>query len=118
SEIEKLVAKGIDKKEAEQSAPILLEAQEMLRKWEAGDKEIVALWEKMNQWVYNGFEVTYKNLGVDFDYLYYESNTYLLGKDVVADGLKRGVFLKKEDGSVWCDLTDEGLDEKIVLRSD
>lgn len=118
SEIETLVANGIDKKEAEQSAPVLLEAQEMLRKWEAGDKEVVALWQKMNQWVYDGFEVTYKNLGVDFDYLYYESNTYLLGKDVVAEGLKSGVFIKKDDDSVWCDLTDEGLDEKIVLRSD
>src|SRR5690606_6577224 len=118
SEIETLVANGIDKKEAEQSAPVLLEAQEMLRKWEGGDKEVVFLWKKMNQWVYEGFEVTYKNLGVDFDYLYYESNTYLLGKDVVAEGLKSGVFIKKDDGSVWCDLTDEGLDEKIVLRSD
>ena len=117
-EIEDLVANGIEKKEAEQSAPILLEAQEMLRKWEAGDKEVVALWKRMNQWVYDGFEVTYKNLGVDFDYLYYESNTYLLGKDVVAEGLNRGVFIKKEDGSVWCDLREEGLDEKIVLRSD
>lgn len=118
SEIEDLVANGIEKKEAEQSAPVLLEAQEMLRKWEAGDKEVVSLWKKMNQWVYDGFEVTYKNLGVDFDYLYYESNTYLLGKDVVAEGLRRGVFIKKDDGSVWCDLTNEGLDEKIVLRSD
>src|SRR5690606_24193240 len=79
---------------------------------------VVFLWKKMNQWVYEGFETTYKNLGVDFDYLYYESNTYLLGKDVVAEGLKSGVFIKKDDGSVWCDLTDEGLDEKIVLRSD
>src|SRR5690606_17097093 len=118
SEIETLVAEGIEKKEAEQSAPILLEAQEMLRKWEAGDEEVVSLWKTMNQWVYDGFETTYKNLGVDFDYLYYESNTYLLGKDVVAEGLRRGVFIKKDDGSVWCDLTNEGLDEKIVLRSD
>nr|WP_317130279.1 arginine--tRNA ligase [Aggregatimonas sangjinii] len=97
---------------------ILNEAQKMLLKWEAGDKEVVSLWKKMNGWVYNGFEVTYKNLGVDFDTLYYESDTYLLGKDVVADGLQKGVFFKKEDGSVWIDLTDEGLDEKIVLRSD
>jgi arginyl-tRNA synthetase len=95
-----------------------LEVKEMLRKWEAGDAEVVALWEKMNGWVYDGFDVTYKNLGVDFDHLYYESNTYLLGKDVVADGLKKGVFFKKEDGSVWIDLMDEGLDEKIVLRAD
>ena len=97
---------------------LMLEAQQMLLKWEAGDEDVVALWEKMNQWVYDGFEVTYKNLGVDFDTLYYESNTYLLGKDVVAAGLEKGVFYKKEDGSVWIDLTDEGLDEKIVLRSD
>jgi arginyl-tRNA synthetase len=96
----------------------LLEAQEMLRKWENEDEETVSLWKKMNQWVYKGFEVTYKNLGVDFDALYYESDTYLLGKDVVAQGIEKGVFYKKEDGSVWCDLTDEGLDEKIVLRSD
>jgi arginyl-tRNA synthetase len=97
---------------------ILKEAQEMLRKWEAGDAEVVALWKKMNSWVYAGFDTTYKNLGVDFDKLYYESDTYLLGRDVVKDGLEKGVFFKKEDGSVWIDLTDEGLDEKIVLRSD
>ncbi|NER15234.1 arginine--tRNA ligase [Leptobacterium flavescens] len=118
AEIEELVAGGMDKKQAEKEAPILLEAQQMLRKWESGDEETVALWKKMNQWVYNGFEVTYKNLGVDFDSYYYESNTYLLGKDVVADGLEKGVFFKKEDGSVWIDLSDEGLDEKIVLRAD
>ncbi len=117
-EIQELVAKGIDQKQAEKEAPILLEAQEMLRKWESGDVETVALWEKMNQWVYDGFDVTYKNLGVDFDSYYYESNTYLLGKDVVANGLDKGIFYKKEDGSVWIDLTNEGLDEKIVLRSD
>lgn len=113
-----LVAEGIDEEEAKKKAPILLEAQEMLRKWEAGDEEIVALWKKMNQWVYNGFEETYKNIGVDFDSYYYESNTYLLGKDVVADGLEKEVFYRKDDGSVWIDLTDEGLDEKIVLRAD
>lgn len=117
-EIADLISKGIDKKEAEKVAPILLEAQEMLRKWEAGDTEVISLWKTMNEWVYGGFDVTYKNLGVDFDHLYYESNTYLLGKDVVADGIKKGVFYKKDDGSVWIDLTDEGLDEKIVLRSD
>jgi arginyl-tRNA synthetase len=118
AEITELTAQGIEKDKAEKEAPILLEAQEMLRKWEAGDKAVVALWATMNGWVYSGFEETYTNLGVDFDKLYYESNTYLLGKDVVEDGLKKGVFYKKEDGSVWIDLTDEGLDEKIVLRSD
>ncbi|WP_190809780.1 arginine--tRNA ligase [Flagellimonas sp. S3867] len=117
-QIEELVAKGTEKEKAEKEAPILLEAQEMLRKWEGGDDETVALWKKMNGWVYKGFDVTYKNLGVDFDVLYYESDTYLLGRDVVKDGLERGVFFKKEDGSVWIDLTEEGLDEKIVLRSD
>ncbi len=117
-EIASMVADGVEQKIAEKEAPILLEAQEMLRKWEAGDDEVVSLWKTMNQWVYVGFEVTYKNLGVDFDKYYYESYTYLLGKDVVADGLKKGVFYKKEDGSVWIDFTDEGLDEKIVLRSD
>jgi len=90
----------------------------MLRKWEAGDEATVALWKKMNEWVYKGFDQSYKELGVDFDINYYESNTYLLGKEVVARGLENGVFCKKEDGSVWIDLTDEGLDEKIVLRAD
>lgn len=118
AEIATMISNGIDEKVAEKEAPILLEAQEMLRKWEAGDEEVVDLWKTMNQWVYDGFEITYKNMGVDFDQLYYESNTYLLGKDFVEDGLQRGVFYKKEDGSVWIDLTDEGLDEKIVLRSD
>tara|TARA_B100000945_G_scaffold319610_1_gene327219 strand:- start:654 stop:2303 length:1650 start_codon:yes stop_codon:yes gene_type:complete len=117
-QIEDLVTQGVDKKMAEKEAPILLEAQEMLQKWEAGDEEVVSLWKTMNSWVYEGFAETYKNMGVDFDTLYYESDTYLLGKDVVADGLTRGVFFKKEDGSVWIDLTHEGLDEKIVLRSD
>jgi arginyl-tRNA synthetase len=117
-QIAQLVEAGTPKEKAEKEAPILLEAQEMLRKWEAGDDEVVALWKKMNGWVYEGFDITYKNLGVDFDTLYYESDTYLLGRDVVKDGLERGVFFKKEDGSVWIDLTDEGLDEKIVLRSD
>lgn len=118
AEIAELVAKGIDGKKAEKDAPILKEAQEMLRKWEAGDAEVVALWKRMNGWVYEGFETTYRNLGVDFDKLYYESDTYLLGRDVVNDGLAKGIFYKKDDGSVWIDLTDEGLDEKIVLRSD
>ena len=118
AEIATMISNGIDEKVAEKEAPILLEAQKMLIKWEAGDEEVVGLWKTMNQWVYDGFEITYKNMGVDFDQLYYESNTYLLGKDFVEDGLQRGVFYKKEDGSVWIDLTDEGLDEKIVLRSD
>ncbi|MEO0505167.1 MAG: arginine--tRNA ligase [Bacteroidota bacterium] len=118
AEIVDLVDKGMDKAKAEKEAPILLEAQAMLRQWEAGDSETVALWETMNGWVYDGFNITYENLGVDFDKLYYESNTYLLGKDVVEEGLEKGVFFKKEDGSVWIDLTEEGLDEKIVLRAD
>lgn len=117
-EINDLVAEGQTEDDAKKNAPLLLEAQEMLQKWEAGDKATVALWEKMNSWVYVGFAETYKNLGVDFDKLYYESQTYLLGKEFVAEGLKTGVFYKKEDGSVWCDLTPDGLDEKIVLRSD
>ena len=118
NEINQLIDKGLTEEDAKKSAPILIEAQEMLRKWEAGDKNVVDLWKRMNQWVYDGFNETYKELGVDFDKNYYESNTYLLGKDVVAAGLKKGVFYKKEDGSVWIDLTDEGLDEKIVLRAD
>ena len=117
-EIQDLIAEGKSEVEAKQEASIILEAQEMLRKWEARDEEVVALWKKMNNWVYDGFEVTYKNLGVDFDVLYYESDTYLLGKEFVTEGLKRGVFIKEEDGSVWCDLTEEGLDKKIVQRSD
>ena len=117
-EIKQLVSEGKTQEEAKKEAPILLQAQNMLQKWEAGDTEIVSLWNKMNGWVYQGFDITYKNLGVDFDKLYYESQTYLLGKEFVAEGLKKGVFYKKDDGSVWCDLTDDGLDEKIVLRSD
>ena len=117
-EVADRIAAGLDPKIAEKEAPILLEAQEMLQKWEAGDKEVVALWKTMNGWVYRGFEITYKNLGVDFDTLYYESDTYLLGKDVVEQGLEKGVFYRKDDGSVWIDLTNDGLDEKIVLRSD
>lgn len=117
-EVSYLVAQGKTEEEAKAEAPILKDAQEMLRKWEAGDKEVVGLWKKMNQWVYDGFEETYKKLGVDFDKNYFESDTYLLGKNVVAEGLEKGVFYRKEDGSVWIDLTNEGLDEKIVLRSD
>ncbi|GIM55096.1 arginine--tRNA ligase [Capnocytophaga cynodegmi] len=118
SEIEQLISEGKTKEEAEKQAPIFLEAQEMLRKWEAGDQQVISLWKEMNQWVYNGFSTTYKNLGVDFDSYYYESDTYLLGKDIIEEGLQKGVFFKKEDGSVWCDLTADGLDEKLVLRSD
>ena len=118
AEINELVAAGATEDEAKKKAPMILEAQEMLRKWEAGDEAVRALWEKMNSWVYAGFEQTYTNIGVDFDANYYESNTYLLGKDVVEDGLAKGVFYKKEDGSVWIDLTPDGLDEKLVLRSD
>ncbi len=117
-EIRELVASGISEEDAKKQAPLLLEAQEMLKKWEAGDEQVVALWKEMNQWVYDGFDITYKNLGVNFDSYYYESNTYLLGKDNIEEGLKNGVFFKKEDGSVWIDLTEDGLDEKIVLRSD
>ena len=117
-EISYLLAQGKTEEEAKAQAPILQDAQEMLRKWEAGDREVVELWKTMNQWVYDGFEETYHKLGVDFDKNYYESNTYLLGKDVVSEGLEKGIFYRKDDGSVWIDLTDEGLDEKIVLRSD
>ena len=117
-QISGLIASGKTEDEAKKEAPIFIEAQQMLRKWEAGDEKVVELWKTMNGWVYKGFDVTYKNLGVNFDNLYYESDTYLLGKDVIEEGLKKGVFYKKEDGSVWCDLTDEGLDEKLVLRSD
>ncbi|MGM1055310.1 MAG: arginine--tRNA ligase [Bacteroidota bacterium] len=117
-QISELIAQGKTEEEAKAEAPIIKEAQQMLLKWEAGDPEVIGLWEKMNQWVYSGFEETYKNLGVDFDKNYYESDTYLLGKDVVTQGIEKGIFYRKEDGSVWIDLTDEGLDEKIVLRSD
>jgi arginyl-tRNA synthetase len=117
-EIKQLVATGKTEEEAKKQAPIILEAQGMLQKWEAGNPEVIALWKMMNQWVYDGFAITYQNLGVDFDCFYYESNTYLLGKDVVQIGLEKGIFEKDPDGSVWIDLTDEGLDRKIVLRSD
>ena len=117
-EINQLIAEGKTEEEAKKQAPIILEAQQMLLDWEAGDEKVVTLWKTMNQWVYDGFAVTYKNLGVDFDSYYYESNTYLLGKDVVQMGLEKGIFEKDSDGSVWIDLTAEGLDRKIVLRSD
>lgn len=118
AEISQLTESGKTEEEAKKQAPIIVEAQEMLKKWEAGDEKVITLWKMMNQWVYDGFEATYTNLGVNFDKYYYESNTYLLGKDVVQVGLDRGVFEKDPDGSVWIDLTDEGLDRKIVLRSD
>lgn len=118
AQVEQLTAGGEAKEEAEKKAPILREAQEMLKRWEEGDKEVVGLWKTMNGWVYDGFNVTYNRLGVDFDKYYYESDTYLLGKDIVDEGLEKGVFYKKENGSVWCDLSSEGLDEKLLLRAD
>ncbi len=118
TEISNLVAQGMTEDEAKTKAPILLQAQELLRKWEAKDPETIALWSKMNGWVYDGFEKTYNSLGISFDKTYYESQTYLLGKSVVNDGLSRGVFKQKDDSSVWIDLTADGLDEKLLLRSD
>jgi arginyl-tRNA synthetase len=117
-EIDALKAEGQTEEEAKKNAPLIKEAQQMLLAWEAGDEAVIDLWKKMNGWVYDGFEVSYKNLGVDFDKYYYESNTYLLGKDTVDEGLEKGVFFKKEDGSVWIDLTADGLDQKLVLRAD
>lgn len=118
AEIDGLVAGGMSEEEAKKKAPSILEAQEMLRKWESNDAETVSLWKMMNSWVYEGFDASYKLLGVDFDKFYYESEMYLLGKDIVQEGLDKGVFFKKEDGSVWVDLTDDGLDQKLLLRSD
>ena len=117
-EVDELVAGGMSKEEAEKNAPSLKEAQEMLLKWEQGDPEVRALWEKMNSWVYDGFNKTYADLGISFDRIYYESQTYLLGKALVQKGLEMGVFERHEDGSVWCDLTSDGLDQKLLLRSD
>lgn len=117
-EVETLVASGISKENAEKQAPLLIEAQEMLQQWESGDSETVKLWKEMNGWVYEGFQQTYARMGVAFDQYYYESETYLLGKDIVTEGLEKNVFFKKEDGSVWVDLTAEGLDEKLLLRGD
>lgn len=117
-EIAGLVANGMDKEEAEKNAPILLEAQAMLKRWEEKDAEVVDLWKQMNAWVYEGFDETYNKLGIDFDKVYYESETYLLGKDLVNKGLEKGVFYRREDGSVWIDLTKDGLDEKLLLRKD
>ena len=118
AEIKELVAGGMAEDEAKKKAPILLQAQEMLRKWEAKDPEVYGLWQTMNGWVYEGFDVTYKALGVDFDKVYYESQTYLLGKSLVEDGLKKGVFFRKEDNSIWIDLEADGLDQKLLLRGD
>ena len=117
-EVSQLIETGFSENEAKIKAPSLIKAQEMLRKWEAGDKEVVSLWKMMNEWVYDGFNKTYDSIGVDFDTLYYESNTYLLGKEVIKEGLEKEVFFQKKDGSIWCDLTMDGLDEKIVQRSD
>ncbi len=117
-QIAELVEQGKAEEEAKKAAPLMKEAQEMLVRWEAGDQEVVQLWETMNGWVYEGFASTYQTMGVEFDQYYYESNTYLLGKDMVEEGLQKGVFFKKEDGSVWADLQEEGLEEKLVLRGD
>lgn len=117
-ELKELEAKGLTKEEAEAQSSLMAEAREMLRKWEAGDTEVRALWEKMNNWVYVGFDETYKMMGVDFDKIYYESQTYLEGKGKVMEGLEKGIFYRREDGSVWADLTKDGLDEKLLLRAD
>jgi arginyl-tRNA synthetase len=117
-ETKALEEKGMSKEEAEAASPLMAEAREMLRKWEAGDEEVRSLWRMMNEWVYAGFDETYKRMGVNFDKIYYESNTYLEGKEKVLEGLEKGIFYKREDGSVWADLTGEGLDEKLLLRSD
>ncbi|WKN41624.1 arginine--tRNA ligase [Tunicatimonas pelagia] len=118
AEISQLVAQGTEEEQAKKEAPLMKEAQEMLKQWEQGEAETVALWKKMNAWVYEGFDATYQKIGVSFDQIYYESDTYLLGKDIVEEGLEKEVFYRKEDGSVWIDLSDEGLDEKLVLRGD
>lgn len=118
AQIEEMVGQGIEKEVAEKQAPLMQEVQQMLRLWEQGDPAIVALWSQLNTWVYAGFDATYRRIGVGFDKTYYESNTYLLGKEIVEEGLQKGVFYRKDDGSVWIDLTEEGLDQKLVLRSD
>ena len=118
AQVKELTASGMSEEEAKKRAPLMLEAQEMLRRWEARDPEVYGLWEMMNGWVYDGFDVTYKALGVDFDKVYYESQTYLLGKDIVQKGLDMGIFYRREDGSVWIDLTADGLDQKLLLRGD
>ncbi|MDE5980935.1 MAG: arginine--tRNA ligase, partial [Bacteroidaceae bacterium] len=118
SQVKELVAQGMEEEQAKQEAPLIKEAHEMLVKWENNDPEVRALWKKMNEWVYAGFDETYKALGVSFDKIYYESETYLEGKEKVMEGLEKGFFYRREDGSVWADLTREGLDEKLLLRSD
>ena len=118
AEIKKLMDEGMSQEEAEKSSPLMLEAREMLRRWESKDPEVRGLWEMMNNWVYAGFDATYKRLGVDFDKIYYESDTYLEGKEKVLEGLEKGIMYRKDDGSVWADLTDAGLDHKLLLRSD
>jgi len=117
-EVSELIKSGLAKKEAVQNSSIFLEAKELLKKWEAGDKEVINIWKLMNGWVYEGFNKTYNDLGVDFDSLYYESETYLIGKEIIKHGLEKQIFYKKNDGSVWIDLSDQGLDEKLLLRSD
>ncbi|MGK9118780.1 arginine--tRNA ligase [Olivibacter jilunii] len=117
-EVDLLKAAGKSEEEAKREAPLMLQAQEMLRQWEAGDDEVIDLWKRMNSWVYDGFEETYEKMGITFDKVYYESNTYLLGKDIIEEGLSKGVFFRKEDNSVWIDLTADGLDQKLVLRGD
>jgi arginyl-tRNA synthetase len=117
-QVRELVRRGMDQETAQKEAPIMKEAQDMLVRWEQGDPAVIALWEKMNGWVYNGFDRTYERMGVSFDTVYYESRTYLLGKELVMKGLEKGVFYKNEDGSIWCDLTQDGLDKKLLLRAD
>lgn len=117
-QVKELVGRGMDQEQALKEAPLICEAQSMLVKWEQGDKEVINLWKKMNGWVYEGFEQTYKRMGISFDKIYYESDTYLLGKELVIKGLEDGVFYRNQDGSVWCDLTPEGLDHKLLLRAD
>jgi arginyl-tRNA synthetase len=118
AELSALEAQGMSKEEAEEKSQLMAEAREMLRKWEAGDVDVRAMWEMMNEWVYAGFDETYKLLGVDFDKIYYESNTFKVGRDQVLEGLEKGKFYRREDGSVWADLTENGLDEKLLLRKD
>ncbi len=118
TEIASMVEQGIDKDEAAKTAPLMIEVKNMLKDWEDGKEEVKELWQTMNQWVYNGFDVTYDKMGIDFDKIYYESDTYLLGKKLVEEGLKNGVLFKKEDNSVWCDLTDDGMDHKLLMRGD
>lgn len=117
-QIDELIKKGQSEEEAKKNAPLMLEAQEMLRKWEAKDDTTIGLWKEMNGWVLNGFDITYKNLGIDFDKVYFESDTYKLGKEIILKGIEKGVFIKRDDGSVWVDLTEDGLDQKLLLRAD